>query len=244
MLHKKLVQSEASLWFLRFWWNGCMFIAIKTLSNLHGTLSNLGAIELLALRRFWVDFLVAGVRENKNTCKNSVILLLFLTLLDLPKAWGRTCLFQNEAFFFQTLSKLLGMAGLCPCAPCIKIIEFKLDGCGRIKWNSGSLQMFGNKKCFSQLSFFPKVRVLAAKFCHTPFTFPIPRGVFFFAFQLWSRLNPEIFGQAWGDLHLATVHGYTGKHFSNHNSIIMSHLRCTFKIIKYHNSQMIQKWFT
>lgn len=179
MLHKKLVQSEASLWFLRFWWNGCMFIAIKTLSNLHGTLSNLGAIELLALRRFWVDFLVAGVRENKNTCKNSVILLLFLTLLDLPKAWGRTCLFQNEAFFFQTLSKLLGMAGLCPCAPCIKIIEFKLDGCGRIKWNSGSLQMFGNKKCFSQLSFFPKVRVLAAKFCHTPFTFPIPRGVFF-----------------------------------------------------------------
>ena len=30
------------------------------------------------------------------------------------------------------------------------------------------------------------------------------------------------------------------KHFSNHNSIIMSHLPCTFKIIKYHNSHMIQ----
>lgn len=197
MLHKKLVQSEASLWFLCFWWNGCMFIAIKTLSNLHGTLSNLGAIELLALRRwFWVD-LVAGVVENKNTCKNSVI-LLFLTLLDLPKAWGRTCLFQNEAFFFQTLSKLLGMAGLCSWTPCIKIIQIKLDGCRRIRWNSVSLPIAWQQKVLLStfMFFFQRIRVLAGKSGYTPFTFPIRNVFFFLAFQLWSRLNPEIFGQA------------------------------------------------
>ena len=196
MLHKKLVQSEASLWFLHFWWNGSMFIAIKTLSNLHGTLSNLGAIELLALRRFWVDFLVAGVVEEKNTCKNSVILLLFLTLLDFAKGMGKNMSISEWGIFLPNSVKIArNGCQKCPCAPCIKIIEFKLDGCGRIKWNSGSLQMFGNKMCFSQLSFFPKNSSFGREILPSSVHLPNPLWSFF-AFRLWSRLNPEIFGQA------------------------------------------------
>ena len=114
------------------------------------------------------------------------------------KGMGKNMSISVKAFFFQSLSKLLGMAGLCSWTPCIKIIQIKLDGCGRIRWNSVSLPIALATKSASLNFhvFFPKNPSFGREIWIYSVHLPNPECGFFLAFQLWSRLNPEIFGQA------------------------------------------------
>ncbi len=175
MLHKKLFQSKASLWFLRFWWNGWMFIAITSLSDRH--LVQPWSHWALGTEhtRQWADFLVEGVIEIIRRAKTQWYCCSF----------GPWICSQRQA---KNMS--ISEWGISPP----KSVKIARNGCflsmcalhqnhwiqtGWLRKDKMKFRIPTNawqtKKCFSQTSiFFQKFRVLAEKSWHTPFNFPSP----------------------------------------------------------------------